>query len=52
VALEFDRDLLYLAVRRLPPEVAEALNRLAPEERIAAWRVFKRAVREEAAKAE
>ena len=50
VALEFDRDLLYLAAGQIPPEVAEALNRLTPEQRTAAWRVFKRAVREEAAK--
>lgn len=52
VALELDRDLLYLTVGRLPPEVAEALNRLTPEQRTAAWRVFKRTVREYAAKAE
>jgi Helix-turn-helix domain len=50
VALELDRDLLYLAAGQIPPEVAEALNRLTPEQRTAAWRVFKRAVMEEAAK--
>jgi hypothetical protein len=50
VALELDRDLLYLAVGRLPPEVAEALKRLTPEQCTAAWRVFKRTVMEEAAK--
>jgi hypothetical protein len=51
VALELDRDRLYLAVRQLPPEVTEALKRLTPEQLAAAWRVFKRTVREYAAKA-
>lgn len=43
-ALEIDRDVLYLAARQVPPEVAEELRRLTPEQRAAAWRVFKRAV--------
>jgi hypothetical protein len=38
--------VLYLAARQVPPEVAEQLRRLTPEERAAAWRVFKRAVME------
>src|SRR5260370_7213977 len=41
--LEIDRDVLYLAARQVPPEVAEELRRLTPEERAAAWRGFKRA---------
>jgi transcriptional regulator with XRE-family HTH domain len=45
-ALKLDRDVLYLAARQVPPEVAEQLRRLTPEERAAAWRVFKRAVME------
>ncbi len=45
--LEIDRDVLYLAARQVPPEVAEELRRLTPEERAAAWRVFKRAVMED-----
>jgi transcriptional regulator with XRE-family HTH domain len=49
-ALELDRDLLYLAARQVPPEVAEELKRLTPEQRAAAWRVFKLAVREDSAK--
>jgi hypothetical protein len=48
-ALELDRDLLYLAVRQVPPEVAQELERLTPEQRTAAWRVFKRAVMEDGA---
>ena len=47
--LELDRDLLYLAARQVPPEVAEELKRLTPEQRTAAWRVFKRAVMEDSA---
>lgn len=46
-ALEIDRDVLYLAARQVPPEVAEELRRLTPEQRAAAWRVFKRAVMED-----
>ena len=46
-ALEIDRDVLYLAARQVPPEVAEELRRLTPEQRGAAWRVFKRAVMED-----
>jgi transcriptional regulator with XRE-family HTH domain len=42
--LEVDRDLLYLAARQVPPDVAEELKRLTPEQRMAAWRAFKRAV--------
>lgn len=45
--LEIDRDVLYLAARQVPPEVAEELRRLTPEQRAAAWRVFKRAVMED-----
>ena len=45
--LEIDRDVLYLAARQVPPEVAEELRRLTPEERAAAWRVFKHAVMED-----
>jgi transcriptional regulator with XRE-family HTH domain len=45
--LELDRDLLYLAARQVPPEVAEELGRLTPEERAAAWRGFRRAVMED-----
>jgi len=48
-ALELDRDVLYLAARQVPPEVAEELKRLTPEQRAAAWRVFKLAVREDGA---
>jgi transcriptional regulator with XRE-family HTH domain len=46
-ALELDRDVLYLAARQVPPEVADELRRLTPEERAAAWRVFKLAVMED-----
>jgi transcriptional regulator with XRE-family HTH domain len=46
-ALKIDRDVLYLAARQVPPEVAEELRRLTPEQRAAAWRVFKRAVMED-----
>ena len=45
-ALKTDRDVLYLAARQVPPEVADELRRLTLEERAAAWRVFKRAVME------
>ncbi len=45
--LELDRDLLYLAARQVPPEVAEELGRLTSEERAAAWRGFRRAVMED-----
>lgn len=45
--LELDRDLLYLAARQVPPEVAEELSRLTPQERTAAWRAFRRAVMED-----
>jgi len=38
VAIALDRDLLYLTVGQIPPEVAEALTRLTPEQRTAAWR--------------
>ena len=43
-ALELSRDVLYLAAGIVPPEVAEELNRLTPEEREAAWSVFKNVV--------
>jgi transcriptional regulator with XRE-family HTH domain len=46
-ALEIDRDVLYLAARQVPPEVAEELRRLTPEQRARAWRIFKRAVMED-----
>ena len=46
-ALEIDRDVLYLAARRVPPEVAEELRRLTPEQRARAWQIFKRAVMED-----
>jgi transcriptional regulator with XRE-family HTH domain len=46
-ALEIDRDVLYLAARQVPPEVAEELRRLTPEQRAKAWRIFKRAVMED-----
>jgi transcriptional regulator with XRE-family HTH domain len=36
-ALELNRDVLYLAAGIVPPEVAEDLNRLTPEEREEAW---------------
>ena len=36
-ALELNRDVLYLAAGIVPPEVAEKLNRLTPEEREEAW---------------
>jgi transcriptional regulator with XRE-family HTH domain len=39
--LELNRDVLYLAAGIVPPEVAEELNRLTPEEREEAWGVFK-----------
>ena len=45
-ALKTDRDVLYLAARQVPPEVADELRRLTLEERAAAWQVFKRAVME------
>jgi transcriptional regulator with XRE-family HTH domain len=35
--LELNRDLLYLAADIVPPEVAEELRRLTPEEREMAW---------------
>ena len=40
-ALNLNRDVLYLAAAIVPPEVAEELNRLTPEERERAWAVFK-----------
>ena len=46
-ALEIDRDVLYLAARQVPPEVAEELRRLTPEQRARAWQIFKRAVMED-----
>jgi transcriptional regulator with XRE-family HTH domain len=46
-ALEIDRDVLYLAARQVPPEVAEELRRLTAEQRAKAWRIFKRAVMED-----
>jgi transcriptional regulator with XRE-family HTH domain len=46
-ALEIDRDVLYLAARQVPPEVAEELRRLTPEQRARAWGIFKRAVMED-----
>ncbi len=42
--LELNRDLLYLAADIVPPEVAEELRRLTPEEREMAWGVFKKVV--------
>jgi transcriptional regulator with XRE-family HTH domain len=39
--LNLNRDVLYLAAGIVPPEVAEELNRLTPEEREQAWGVFK-----------
>ncbi|HEX5324755.1 MAG TPA: helix-turn-helix transcriptional regulator [Capsulimonadaceae bacterium] len=45
-ALELDRYVLYLAARTVPPEVAEELSRLTPEERRAAWGAFMYAIRE------
>jgi hypothetical protein len=45
-AVEVDRDVLYLAARRVPPEVAEELRRLTPEQRAQAWQIFKRVVME------
>jgi len=39
--LNLNRDVLYLAAGIVPPEVAEELNRLTPEEREEAWGVFK-----------
>ena len=45
-ALELDRYVLYLAARMVPPEVAEQLARLTPEERGAAWGAFMRAIKQ------
>ena len=42
--LEINRDLLYLAADIVPPEVAEELRRLTPEEREMAWGAFKKVV--------
>ncbi len=42
--LELNRDLLYLAADIVPPEVAEELRRLTPEEREMAWGAFKKVV--------
>jgi transcriptional regulator with XRE-family HTH domain len=42
--LEINRDLLYLAADIVPPEVAEELRRLTPEEREMAWGAFKQVV--------
>ncbi len=39
--LNLNRDVLYLAAGIVPPEVAEELGRLTPEEREQAWAVFK-----------
>ena len=39
--LKLNRDVLYLAAGIVPPEVADELNRLTPEEREQAWAVFK-----------
>ena len=39
--LELNRDLLYLAADIVPPEVAEELRRLTPEEREMAWGIQK-----------
>ena len=44
--LEINRDLLYLAADIVPPEVAEELRRLTPEEREMAWGAFKKVVAE------
>ena len=43
-ALNLNRDVLYLAAAIVPPEVAEELNWLTPEEREQAWAVFKEVV--------
>lgn len=43
-ALSIDRYVLYLAARTTPPEVAEQLARLTPEERRAAWGAFMKAI--------
>jgi transcriptional regulator with XRE-family HTH domain len=42
--LKLDRDLLYLAADIVPPEVAEELRRLTPEERELAWGAFRKVV--------
>ena len=42
--LEINRDLLYLAADIVPPEVAEELRRLTPDEREMAWGAFKKVV--------
>jgi transcriptional regulator with XRE-family HTH domain len=42
--LELNRDLLYLAADIVPPEVAEELRRLTPQEREMAWGAFKKVV--------
>ncbi len=42
--LKLNRDVLYLAAGIVPPEVAEELNRLTPEEREQAWAVFREVV--------
>ncbi len=42
--LELNRDLLYLAADIVPPEVAEELRRLTPEERELAWGAFKQVI--------
>jgi transcriptional regulator with XRE-family HTH domain len=39
--LKLNRDVLYLAAGIVPPEVAEELGRLTPEEQEQAWGVFK-----------
>jgi transcriptional regulator with XRE-family HTH domain len=49
--LKLDRDVLYLAARQLPPDVAEELKRLTPEQRAAAWQAFRRALQEQRTKA-
>jgi hypothetical protein len=44
-ALDISREVLYLAARRIPPEVAERLARLTIAERLTAWDAFMRAIK-------